>query len=64
MGLGKQGFDQLEVLEDKVLQDRIEDGKAFFEYMKMSYIKDQGALKKVVEKNKDQERPVRALRMM
>jgi hypothetical protein len=64
MGMGREGFDRLEVLEDKVHQDRIEDGKGFFEYMKLSYIKDQGALKKVVEKDKNQARPVRALRMM
>jgi hypothetical protein len=64
MGLSMQGFDRLEVLEDKVHQDRIQDGKVFFEYMKMSYIKDQGALKKMGENNTNQERPMRALRMM
>jgi hypothetical protein len=40
LGLSQLGFDRLEVLEDKVHQDREADGKVFYDYMRNSYIRD------------------------
>jgi hypothetical protein len=63
LGLSQLGFDRLEVLEDLVHADREERGKEFYDYMKGSYVRDQGGIKmgervlKPVERN-------RVLRMM
>jgi hypothetical protein len=63
LGLSQLGFDRLEVLEELVHDDREKKGKDFYDYMKLSYIRDQGGIKmgqrgvKPVEKN-------RVLRMM
>jgi hypothetical protein len=63
LGLSQLGFDRLEVLEELVHDDREKKGKDFYDYMKLSYIRDQGGMKmgqrgvKPVEKN-------RVLRMM
>ena len=64
MGLGQQGFDRLEVLEDKVHEDRNKDNGTFFEYVKQSYVRDQGSIKKKRGLDKDDGKTIRALRMM
>ena len=45
LGLSQLGFDRLEVLEDMVHDDRESKGKEFYDYMKVSYVREQGGIK-------------------
>ena len=62
MGLSQYGYDRLEVLEEMVHEDRMEDGKVFYEHIKCKYLIDQGEqLKSVADENMPK---TRVLRMM
>ena len=64
LGLSQLGFDRLEVLEEKVHQDRCGDGHIFYDYVKLLYLRDQGELEKGQRKVLLPEQKQGVLRMM